>query len=254
MYRQGSGAAACSADHDPTSEPPQVMLAHVNGIPAEATPGTAAICPGCAQSVRAKCGRIKIWHWSHVAADCDPWSEPESMWHRDWKACAPIDKREVVMERDDEKHRADVITMHGKVLELQASPISVEEIERREKFYGDMAWLFRATWAERLHFGKHGFWWKHGAVSQIAIKKPLFWDLGGEVVRVELGFGTETVEILKHQPPGFNWSRFTKIRQSSTEICVWATGPSNRVVGKITKRWSTIAFMRALFGDRILGL
>jgi len=143
-------------------------------------------CPSCAGSVLAKCGEIRIWHWAHEVSDCDPWSEPESEWHLSWKKHAPIDRTEVVIERDGQKHRADVLCANSAVLELQASSISPDEIRVREGFYKYMAWLFRVTWADRLHYGKKGFWWKHGAISQTFITKPLFWDYESEGIVQEV--------------------------------------------------------------------
>ena len=116
----------------------------------EATPKATARCRGCGQEVVAKCGSIVRWHWAHRAADCDPWYEPMSDWHRAWQDRFPREQTEVVMRRDGEHHRADVVLGHGGVLELQASAISAEDIARRERFYGHMAWLFRCDWTDRL--------------------------------------------------------------------------------------------------------
>jgi len=101
-------------------------------------PGMRALCPSCGGDVLAKCGSIKAWHWSHVAADCDPWSEPETEWHLNWKRRFPPECREVVIGN----HRADVRTKNGIVIEFQHSSISVEEIRDREAFYGErMMWV-----------------------------------------------------------------------------------------------------------------
>jgi competence CoiA-like predicted nuclease len=90
-----------------------------------------------------KCGSINIWHWAHVTTvDCDAWGEPESEWHLNWKRGLPLDWIEVVMEDDDCKHRADIRLPTGLVIELQHSPISVEEIQKREAFYQNMIWIF----------------------------------------------------------------------------------------------------------------
>lgn len=245
-----------------------MLLAHVDGRTVEATPSTKGTCPGCGAEVRAKCGRIKIWHWAHISADCDPWSEPESQWHRDWKACAPIEQREVVMERDGVKHRADAV-VRGKVLELQSSPISVDDIEDRERFYGDMAWLFRVHWQERLKhvpfprawmssvraffaggvqkIGPLGFQWKRPAQTLLSVTKPMFWDVGGEVWRVELGPHAVLNELalissgrsIDYNQPGLTAADFLR---------------GSDVYGRIVRRWSTISFMRATFGDRVLGV
>jgi competence protein CoiA len=54
----------------------------------------------------------------------------------------PADCTEVTIERNGERHRADIVTWKGTVIELQHSSISVDSIEEREAFYGQMIWLF----------------------------------------------------------------------------------------------------------------
>lgn len=141
-----------------------------------ALPGLRASCPGCDSSVLAKCGEIRIWHWAHEVLDCDPWSEPESEWHLGWKKHAPEGRTEVVIERGGKKHRADIVCANSAVLELQTAALPPSEVREREEFYKYMAWMFRVTWADRLHYGKKGFWWKHGSIAQTFVTKPLFWD------------------------------------------------------------------------------
>lgn len=151
----------------------------------EAQRGAAGECPACAQPVRPKCGPIVTWHWAHHANDCDPWSEPETAWHLAWKRTAT--RSEVVMRRDGQCHRADLLTATGIVVELQSDYLALDAIAARERFYGRMVWLYRATWTERLHFGARGFWWKHGSKSMARSDRPIFWDLDGEIWRVSLG-------------------------------------------------------------------
>src|SRR6187551_3463787 len=114
-----------------------MIYAYVDGEKCAPTPGAKGLCPGCSAVVLAKCGRINAWHWSHTARDCDPWYEPESIWHWKWKDRWAREQQEVVMG----PHRADVQTHTGLVIEFQASPISPQEIEERENFYGKMIWV-----------------------------------------------------------------------------------------------------------------
>jgi len=157
-----------------------MMFALVDGQRRLASPDMRATCPSCNGELVAKCGLIRIWHWAHAANDCDPWAEPESEWHLGWKKNVPDDRTEVVITRGDVTHRADILAHNGAVLELQAGSISAEEILARESFYKHMAWLYRVTWADRLHYGKKGFWWKHGSIVQTSITKPLFWEFEDE--------------------------------------------------------------------------
>ncbi len=102
-----------------------------------------ARCPGCRAPVLSKCGDINIWHWAHVSGtDCDPWYEPETLWHLKWKNQFEEPCREVVMG----VHRANIratryILAVPCVIELQHSPIEFAEIIERENFYGRMVWL-----------------------------------------------------------------------------------------------------------------
>jgi hypothetical protein len=139
--------------------------------------GQIGICPGCNGEVRAKCGEIVSWHWAHISADCDPWSEPETEWHRKWKGYFPPDWQEVTKP----PHRADVAGPDG-VLEIQRSGISPEEIREREQFYGRMAWLINGhDFWENLEWIKvagdyYEFRWKHARKTWITANKPIFID------------------------------------------------------------------------------
>jgi hypothetical protein len=101
-------------------------------------PDSRAECPCCKTEVLSKCGNINQWHWAHLVLDCDPWNEPESEWHINWKKHFPDDWQEVAMGN----HRADVKTKNF-VIEFQASSISDYEIEEREEFYQKMIWVLR---------------------------------------------------------------------------------------------------------------
>lgn len=147
-----------------------------------------AWCPLCECPVRARCRQVNVWHWSHVqGGDCDTWAEPESRWHRAYKLIVPRERREVRLGQ----HRADMVNPYGAVLELQHSPLSVDEIEAREAHYGvQMRWLFDARaayWKGRITLrykeGDSGgsyvtFRWKHARRSITACARPVFLDLG----------------------------------------------------------------------------
>lgn len=141
-----------------------------------AYPQAKAKCPACSGDVIAKCGDIMQWHWAHKAADCDPWSEPESQWHRSWKQKFPDEWQEVVVGN----HRADVKTPI-KVLEIQASSISAGEIRAREIHYGNMAWLLKGDdFLDNMELRRKGniytFRWKHPRKSWWNAKRQIFID------------------------------------------------------------------------------
>jgi len=102
--------------------------------------GGRGVCPGCGGEMIAKCGDTNIHHWAHRKdKDCDTWREDMSDWHLAWQECFPEECREVWVGPNRE-HRADV-KGRGKILEVQRSSISPAEIQEREQFYGDMAWM-----------------------------------------------------------------------------------------------------------------
>lgn len=108
----------------------------------KATPKNKALCPSCNSELISKCGIIKIWHWAHKSEkDCDDFSEPESEWHLNWKNKFPKEWQEVSIEN----HRADIQTKSRLVIELQNSPLSSEDIIKREKFYREMVWILNGN-------------------------------------------------------------------------------------------------------------
>lgn len=152
----------------------------------EAMPNSRGICPACGSEVIAKCGAIKVWHWAHKSADCDPWYEGMTQWHIDWQNEFPAEYREVVIRRGDEVHRADIALPDGTIIEFQHSPISVDEIARREQFYGSkMIWVFdgvdavkknRFAWRKKGNY--YTFRWKHAKTTVGDTNRKTYIDLG----------------------------------------------------------------------------
>ncbi len=148
-----------------------------------ATPKQKAECPICNSEVIAKCGRIKVWHWSHKSnLDCDDWYEPESEWHKNWKDEFPKECQEFTMG----KHRADIRTKGRWIIELQNSSISSEEIQEREQYYKKMVWLLngeKLAKGLRLRNKKEiiTFRWKSPPKSWWMANKETYIDLKGIV-------------------------------------------------------------------------
>jgi hypothetical protein len=160
-----------------------MMLARItrDGDRAEARPGARAWCPQCDQTVIAKCGELVVWHWAHESVtDCDPWAEHESAWHLAWKARVAPEHREVVMG----PHRADIALPNGRVIELQHSSLSPEDVRTREAFYGPgLIWVIDASeFSDRLIFRHQRrfatFRWKTPRKWQWTLTQPVVWDLG----------------------------------------------------------------------------
>lgn len=154
-------------------------------------PGLSASCPLCGSPTVPKCGAIVVHHWAHRArADCDPWAERDSAWHRSWQEVVPADRREVVIG----PHRADVVAADGQIVELQHSPISPELIREREQFYGRelLTWIFDATGPAqsgrlelRARRNRRGvrytsFRWRHPRKSLAACTAQVLLDLGDD--------------------------------------------------------------------------
>lgn len=107
--------------------------------------GQIAICPFCKEKVIGKCGKIYIWHWQHAPnVNCDLWKESETEWHRSWKNRFPFEWQERIIEKNDQKHIADIFTDNGIVIEFQNSMISSSTISEREMFYEKMIWVLNA--------------------------------------------------------------------------------------------------------------
>ena len=85
-----------------------MRFALVDGLRREAERGLARTCPVCESRLVAKCGELRIWHWSHLGdRRCDLWWENESDWHRSWKAKFPSECQEIVRWAENgEKHIA----------------------------------------------------------------------------------------------------------------------------------------------------
>ena len=114
-----------------------------NNVRVEAAPSVSGNCPACEGKMLARCGTRRIWHWAHKGTNhCDQWWEPETEWHRNWKAKFPESWTEVVQQAPSgERHIADVKTANGYVIEFQHSHISDAERLAREQFYEQLIWV-----------------------------------------------------------------------------------------------------------------
>jgi competence protein CoiA len=103
----------------------------------------------------------------------------------------PPDQVEVLIEKDGERHCADILRTDGTVVELRASYISPEEIRERERFFKPrrMVWLFDVREAAedgptgpRLDLRPkddiHTFRWKQPKKHVAFASAPSILDLG----------------------------------------------------------------------------
>jgi hypothetical protein len=157
-------------------------LANVEGKKQLPFPKGRGTCPCCGGLLIAKCGQIVTHHWAHDAKDdCDPWSEPIGPWHLWWQNLVRMDFVEVTRG----PHRADIVGNGNVVIELQHSSISAEDIEAREAYYGNMAWLFDATQRfASVNLGGRSFF-SLGKTKHLELcKKPVFLDFGLDILEV----------------------------------------------------------------------
>ncbi len=179
-----------------------MKYAFVDGEKVEAQPKAKGICPHCHSEMIAKCGRVKVWHWSHKGnPPCDPWWESETEWHREWKNKFPKDWQEVshVDAITGEQHIADVKNPFGLVIEFQHTAIKPEERASREGFYKQMVWVVDGTRGEldesyfnmglseplqRSPLAYQVRWWGHGR---------LLHNWGESKAKVYLDFGKDVV-------------------------------------------------------------
>ncbi len=156
-----------------------------HGEKVTAQPKQKAICPFCKTPVISKCGKIKIWHWAHQSNhECDSWGECETAWHLTWKTLFPPECVEVSMGR----HRADILTKSGVVIELQHSSLTADMIQEREGFYGErMLWLvngerfaknFVISHNTQFHAPTGAYIWHWERKSWQYSHRPVFLDFG----------------------------------------------------------------------------
>lgn len=110
------------------------------------------VCPICGEPliIKAENSSAVTKHFAHKkGTQClDGWSHDMSEWHREWQEKFPEECREVVVEKNGVKHRADIL-INNTVIEFQHSPITNEEILERNAFYLScgyrVIWVFDAT-------------------------------------------------------------------------------------------------------------
>lgn len=104
----------------------------------KATKLNSYFCPICGEPliIRAENSLAVKKHFAHKrGTNCiDDWSHDMSEWHLSWQEKFPENCREVIIEKDGIKHRADVF-INNTVIEFQHSPITSEEIAKRNNFY-----------------------------------------------------------------------------------------------------------------------
>lgn len=121
-----------------------LLAKNINGdvVPPTRTP--LVFCPYCWGKMQSKCGGRITHHWAHKIHDKSCIYKPETEWHRKWKKDA-IEFGCSVEQRIG-NNITDVVISKTRVLELQHSGISGEEIKNRCVAYSShdkhTDWLF----------------------------------------------------------------------------------------------------------------
>ncbi len=104
----------------------------------DAVQGDTFFCPVCLEKMFVKSGTERARHFSHFPnCECnDIWNGQYDMsdWHYEWQNQFPSENQEVVVQCDDIRHRADVLTDRT-VVEFQHSPLSSGKFNDRNAFY-----------------------------------------------------------------------------------------------------------------------
>lgn len=104
----------------------------------DAVQGDTFFCPVCLEKMFVKSGTERARHFSHFPnCECnDIWNGQYDMsdWHYEWQNQFPSENQEVVVQCDDIRHRADVLTDRT-VVEFQHSPLSSGKFNDRNVFY-----------------------------------------------------------------------------------------------------------------------
>lgn len=157
-----------------------MKYAIVRGEKTEAFKGGKGICPSCNSELIARCGDVKINHWSHKGTrNCDMWWENETEWHRNWKNNFPTEWQEIVhFDKNGEKHIADVKTEKGWVLEFQHSYLNPDERDSRNEFYNKLVWVVDGSRrkTDRIQFQKVLNESSIAPVTNVTIRKVNFPD------------------------------------------------------------------------------
>lgn len=124
-----------------------------------ASSNTEYFCPICGERLIIKAIDSKSIrkHFAHKSKkDCDDFSHDMSDWHYNWQCCFPEETREIVLENNGVKHRADIL-INDTIIEFQHCPITADEIKKRNEFYlscgYNMVWVFDADGKIKNDYG-----------------------------------------------------------------------------------------------------
>lgn len=120
----------------------------------DAQPAQPYFCQRCHAKLIPKRGEIRAHHFSHKPSlrngakrnPCvDKWNYDKTAWHYNWQKQFPVECIEFVIEKNRQKHLADVL-VNNLVVEFQHSAISMKNYQERNEFYNacgySVIWVF----------------------------------------------------------------------------------------------------------------
>ena len=140
----------------------------------DAVQGDTFFCPVCLEKMFVKSGTERARHFSHFPnCECnDSWNGQYDMsdWHYEWQNQFPSENQEVVVQCDDIRHRADVLTDRT-VVEFQHSPLSSGKFNDRNVFYhGNIG--YKVVWLYDMREDYEQELITESAENQFAWSKP----------------------------------------------------------------------------------
>ena len=215
-------------------------------------------CGACSGKVIAKRGEQKVHHYAHACGEsCDPWRTSDGMgpWHRMWQGYASKEHLEVTIVKDGVRHIADIrVPETGLVIEVQHSPMPIEEARAREAFYEKMIWIVDAT--EQKQFGREavrlvGRNWGLISVPRVfwsSLSKPTYIDTRWGLYETAFWEGrrciARPVEVKK-----FFESRFGSALTSGVEETSWEYSKEKLDGEDLRMDLRMDLNMRVLYGD-----
>lgn len=106
--------------------------------------GKEYFCPFCGTKIIAKVGgKIREHHFAHKDKCIETWKyENKTPWHRYWQGLFP-EHTEVLLTANDVTHIADIL-INNIVIEIQHSPMTIEEFRARNDFYTSLG--YKVVW------------------------------------------------------------------------------------------------------------
>lgn len=134
-------------------------------------------CHNCGDMLTAVMPVENAPHWRHKAGGCDPWSEPEGLWHLGWKEHFDMSFREVAL-RDSatgEPHRADIL------VRSRTPPVTLTTLLMSPLAFASPNVSRFAHWMMVLHAGCSS----NGSIPEISrLRSPPDWPCQIQVMPV----------------------------------------------------------------------